>query len=269
MTERGVIVGMDEAAYHAHSALSSTGARALLKSPARFRWEREHPVIKDVFDVGTAVHTLVLGTGSPIDVHEFDSWRAKAAQEARDESRANGRIPVLAKDHDPLVVIADSVLAHPLARQIIESAPMREASMFANDPTTGVEMRARADLLGPSRIGDLKTAVSAADDDFGRDAAKYGYHVQMRWYQRLLRLARGDDADFLFIVVEKSPPHLVNVIELDAEFAQIGDAQMDRALRLYAECAATDTWPGYERADGEPNLVGPPAWLAYQEGMEF
>lgn len=146
--------------------------------------------------------------------------------------------------------------------------------MFAEDPATGVAMRARLDLYGAGDeplAADLKTAASAADDDFARAAANYGYAVQMAWYQHVRALVTGDDTPipFRFVVVEKSPPYLVNVIELDGEFARIGRAQMDRALQLYAVCTETGKWPGYERDDGEPNVVGPPAWLAYQEGMEF
>lgn len=271
----GLVEDMPEAVYHARSELSSTGARTLLRNAAKYQWDRTHPVHKDVFDLGSAVHTLVLGTGWPIAVVAADDWRTKDAKEQRDDARAEGRVPMLVKDFLVAKAMADAVLMDKVARPIFEMDSLREPSMFATDPATGVPMRARLDLLAPETelMVDLKTAQSAANDDFARDAAKYGYQVQEWHYRRTLGVAsRLDDympGRFLFVVVEKSPPYLVNVIELDAEFAQIGRSQVDRALRLYAECAATDTWPGFERPDGQPNVVGPPAWLAYQEGMEF
>lgn len=268
----GLVEDMPEAEYHARPELSSTGARTLLRNAAKYQWDRTHPVYKDVYDVGSALHTKVLGKGWPVDVHDFDNWTTKAAKEAKAASRAEGRVPMLRKDADVVDAMAESVLRHPLARGIFEGGGYREVSLFATDPDTGVAMRARPDVLQDDIMADLKSAISAASDDFAKSAANYGYHVQQEWYERVRQIALGTwpiAPTFLFVVVEKSPPYLVNVIELDAEFAQIGRSQVDRALRLYAECAATDTWPGYQRADGQPNLVGPPARLAYAEGMEF
>ena len=68
-----------------------TGARALLKSPERFRWEREHPVIKDVFDVGTAAHLAILEReqiGARVQWLPYEDFRTKAAQQERDAARA-------------------------------------------------------------------------------------------------------------------------------------------------------------------------------------
>ena len=268
----GLVEDMPEAVYHARPELSSTGARTLLRNAAKYQWDRTHPVYRDAFDLGSALHTKVLGKGWPVDVHDFDNWTTKAAKEAKAASRAEGRVPMLRKDADVVDAMAESVLRHPLARGIFEGGGYREVSLFATDPDTGVAMRARPDVLQDDIMADLKSAVSAASDDFAKSAANYGYCTQQEWYERVRRIALGTwpiAPTFLFVVVEKSPPYLVNVIELDAEFARIGRSQVDRALRLYAECAATDTWPGYERADGQPNLVGPPAWLAYAEGMEF
>ena len=61
------MLGMSEAEYHAHPAFSASKAKAILDSPARFKWEyidgnREQ---KKAFDVGSAVHAKVLGTGYP------------------------------------------------------------------------------------------------------------------------------------------------------------------------------------------------------------
>lgn len=271
----GLVEDMSEQTYHARPELSSTGARTLLRVAAKFDWDRTHPVHRDVFDLGSAVHTLVLGTGWPIVVVEADDWRTNAAKDARTYARAAGQVPMLRKDFDVARDMADAVLMDKVARPIFEMDSLREPSLFATDATHDVAMRARLDVLAleAGLMADLKTADSAANDDFAKTAARYGYQVQEWHYRRTLEQATrvGDymPGQFLFVVVEKSPPYLVNVIELDAEFAQIGRAQVDRALRLYAECSATNEWPGYGRSDGQPNVVGPPAWLAYNEGMEF
>lgn len=273
-TGAGVYLGLPDAEYHNDivpgGSLSSTGARAILRSPAHYQHSLTHKVVKDEFDVGSAVHLQVLGAGWPVDVHEFDSWRTKAAQEARDDSRANGRIPVLVKDYEPVLAMASAVLNHPVARKLFECDGNAEVSAFAGDPVTGANLRARFDWLtdpvdGCTRCVDLKTARDASPEGFARDVAKYGYFVQKPFYCHVLHQARGDaDIEFRFVVVENVEPYLVAVYELDAEFDAIGHVRMRRAIDTYAACKASGEWPGYPEIT---HLVGPPRWLAYEEGL--
>lgn len=265
----GIYPDIPEAEYHADvivpgGSLSSTGARAILSSPARYAWDRDHPPTSAAFDVGTAVHTRVLGTGAKVDVLDFDSWRTDAAKDAAALSRANGRVPMLAKDYAPIDAMASRILAHKGARALLESPGQREVSVFAPDPATGVWMRGRIDHLSDDAIVDVKTATSAEPGAFGRKSAEYGYDVQAEWYSRLVGIVRGDVPPVLFVAVEKYPPYLVSVVELDAEYAQIGKSRADRALRTYAACVESGDWPGY---GDDTHLVGPPTWLAYAEGM--
>ena len=63
-TYQGIVHNVPEADYHSHPALSSTQARQILDSPAKYDYAKTHPQPhKDAFDLGTAVHTKVLGTG--------------------------------------------------------------------------------------------------------------------------------------------------------------------------------------------------------------
>ena len=71
---------MLEAAYHASPGLSASGMKLLLDCPARYRWEMDHPVVKDVYDFGSIVHRLVLNSGPDIVPVDADSWRTKAAK---------------------------------------------------------------------------------------------------------------------------------------------------------------------------------------------
>lgn len=282
ITEAGVYDGIPDSEYHADpipaGSLSSTGAKALLRSPAHYRWQIDNPVRKAAYDVGTAVHTLVLGVGASLVAIPDDicaSNGAATTKEAKEfvaASRAAGLVPLKADVVTECNAMAEAVLAHPLAREMFERPGKAEQSVFAPDPETGVWLRARIDYLTDAGdcetiAADLKTAASADPRDFMRSAAEYGYDLQSEWYQRTLTLARGDiDTAFRFIVVEKSPPYLVSVVELDAEFAAIGRARMRRAIDTYRTCRDTDNWPGYDEIT---HLVGPPAWLAYEEGMDI
>lgn len=268
-----IVDGMSDADYHSDpvvgGSLSSSGARTILKSPAHYIWERANRVEKTTFDVGHAVHSAVLGVGAEVVILDFTDWRTKAAQEAKTDAYAQGLTPILVKEHEPIKAMSESILAHPIARSLLEYGKA-EQSGFAQDPETGVWLRARFDYLpdasdGQTVIVDLKTSVSADPNDFAKSAANYGYDIQSEWYQRVLTLARGDtDTGFRFIVVEKAAPYLVSVIELDAEFAAIGWVRVLRAIEIFNSCASTGEWPGYEPIT---HLVGAPRWLAYENEM--
>ena len=265
--EQGIVLDLPEAAYHAHPSLSSTGARRILDSPARFRWEQQHPVVKDAFDVGKAVHAEVLGVGARLVVVDADSWRTKAAKEARDEARAAGQVPILSGDVEDIRAMAAAVLAHPVARSLFERPGAAEVSLFGIDEPTGTALRARFDFLPDPVPGvrtiavDLKTTRSADPRKFGRSVAEFGYHQQEAWYRDLLGQVRGDDAAFVFVAVENTAPWLVSVCELTADAVAVGRSRNRVAVDLYASCAAADDWPGYGMDIFPIDL---PAWAVYE-----
>lgn len=274
ITEPCVIDGMPDEVYHRDpvegGSLSSTGARAILKSPARFAWDRTHRVEKRTFDVGHAAHAKILGVGMGVveipteHLTPSGNVSTKGATTAwLTEQRAAGLVPVTPTDLADVDAMAESVLAHKPARDILEGPGRPEQSVFAPDPETGVWLRARIDWLD-DRAVDLKTTTSANPDEFSRTAAEYGYDIQQEMYLHTLRLVGLGDMPFLFIAVEKTAPYLPSVVELDAEFAAIGRQRVRRAIDTYKTCRDADAWPGYEEI---VHLVAPPRWLAYEEGL--
>lgn len=260
-TLQGIIPDLPEADYHARPELSSTGARLLLDSPARFHYRQTHPEpTRKEFDVGSAVHAKVLGVGASITVIPDDilatngATSTKAAKEFIENARIAGLIPVKQAVADEIDAIVESVMAHPMGRALLEQDGTPEASLFATDPDTGVDLRARFDFY--AHIGvDLKTGRDASKWGFERAVATHGYDVQQEHYRHIRRLITGETNPFVFLVVEKEPPYLVAVHRLDAEFEEIGAVKAATARRIYADCLATDEWPGYP---ADIQLLSPP-----------
>ena len=50
---------------------------------------------------------------------------------------------------------------------------------------------------------------------------------------------------FVFLVVEKAPPHFVALYTLPPEATERGERRWLDALDLFKQCTATDTWPAY------------------------
>ncbi len=279
ITSPCIVDGMSDEEYHADpvegGSLSSTGARAILKSPKRFVWDRTHRRESAAFDVGHAAHAKILGVG--LGVVEYPTEHLTPSGNASTKAatvawatgqRAAGLVPVTPDQIADVDAMAEAVLAHKPARDLLEAPGKSEQSAFAQDPMTGTWIRVRIDRLGDDgTASDLKTTTDANPDEFRRDVAKYGYDVQQEFYKFALdllppRLERP--RAFRFIVVEKTPPYLVSVNELDAEFEAIGRQRMRRAIDTYKRCRDADEWPGYEEI---VHLVDPPRWLAYEEGL--
>ncbi len=260
----GIITGLSEADYHAHPAFSSTQAKRLLESPARFKWKLDHPdKPKNEFDFGSAAHSKVLGTGYeivPIPENLLAANGAISTAAARAfvaEVRAEGKIPVKAHVAAEVDALAEAVLAHPTARTLLEQAGTAEASVFSTCPETGVQLRARFDYLAPICV-DLKTiGTTASGTDFAKNAASYGYDVQSGHYLDTLEYATGERRELVFIVVEAAAPHLVAVHRFNLEFNEMGRVKAMAARRFWRECNETGVWPGY---GDDITTVSPPGW---------
>jgi hypothetical protein len=275
VTEPCVIPDLPEEQYHADpvpgGSLSSGGARTLLEpgGPAKFDYGRNHPrASTKAFDLGHAAHTMALGVGAGLVVVDARDWKTKAAQEAKAEAYALGGVPVLSADFQRVAAMVDAIKAHPVAGALILAEGDAEQSLFWIDQATGVWCRARHDKAIRDRNGrlvivDLKTCENAADAGIQKSVANYGYHQQGAHYSdAAAALDLGEDPGFVFIFVEKSPPHLINVVQLDDEAMEVGRRRNAAALRIYAECTKTGEWPGY---DPEITEVGLPHYYPRQE----
>jgi len=258
ITEPG-LYDMSNEEYHRDpvpgGSLSSSGAKKLIaKTPAHFKWDQDHPVHKDVFDFGTAAHSLILeGDHAGIVEVAANDWRSKAAQEAKAEAHANGKTPLLSKDYQQVKDMAAAIKNHPEAMLLLSDGVAEKSGFWQHE--TGVWLRVRFDWL-PNRRGDgvilvdYKTAVSADPRKFAKSAADFGYHQQDAFYRDGAKaLGISDNPGFLFVVQDKTAPYLVNVIELNEEAVNMGRALNEHAIRTYQNCKLRDEWPGYPLSD--------------------
>jgi PDDEXK-like domain of unknown function (DUF3799) len=250
----GIYAGISDTDYHAdRTTLSSSGARTLtVYTPAEYLEQLlTPPNPKPQYDFGHAAHKMILGEGAKLVRVDAPDWRTKAARESREKAWEHGKVPMLKAQIDQAQIMAGKVFQHGIAAKLLQ-AGAAELSGYWTDPDTGVRLRFRPDFLpdvGDRRpvIVDVKTSVSASPKRFAKSAADYGYHQQAAWYTDGLAATTGaTDAAFLFVVVQKDPPHLVSVCQLDPEAIDLGHRQNRAAIDLYARCKQTNTWPGYE-----------------------
>lgn len=278
----GLHYDLPEEDYHSsHEWLSASGMRMLLppNCPAKFKAQGTSKITRDI-DFGLAAHKILLGKGVDLvvvkkttrdkQVVDADDYATKSAQEHRDAIRAEGKLPILAHALDKATAMAEVAAEHPLAAALFSNG-QSEVSAFWTDPATGVQCRSRFDYLPEKVEGrrlivpDYKTAASAERDKFAKSAAEYGYHIQEAHYSdSLVALGIDDDPAFLFVVQEKEPPFLINVIPLHEDAARLGRALADRARRIFRECAETDIWPGYTPDNEIAEPVELPGYYTYR-----
>lgn len=278
--EQPGVYDIPEDDYHADpvpgGSLSSTGARSILPpgTPARFHWERHRTLHKKEWDLGSAAHQIVLRTGPEIVIIDADDYKSKAAKDARNGAYAAGQIPLLTHEYESVLAMVIQIRRHPVTGPLFEKdAGIAEQSLFWTDEATGVWCRGRLDWIKPAPSGgrliaaDLKTTTAADAESIQKAIARFSYHQQAAWYLDGVRaLGLAADPAFVLVFVEKTPPHLVHVVQLDAYTLSIADAKNRRARQVYAECAQTGTWPGYPT---DITTVSLPAWAERTESEEY
>lgn len=275
-----VISQMTAEEYHAdRNSISSTGLRKLLAPgcPAQFKYDRDNPPApKKEFSFGHAAHKVVLGEGEEIVVTEFDDWRTKTAREERDAIRAAGAVPLLFHEGEQVQAMADAIRQHPLAGPLFTpGSGAAEQSIFWTDPATGVRCRCRPDYLkqlpGLTLCVDYKTTRDASPAAVSKAVRDHGYHQQDALYTDGVEAAglAPEGCRFLFVFQSKTAPYLITVRELDQQSRDIGRAKNERALRIYADCTATDMWPDWTGPVDDIPQISLPTWAALTEAEEY
>lgn len=268
----GELEGVENADYHRHTAVSKSHLDLVARSPLHY-WaryvdpSRVEPEPTPAMLMGTAVHTHVL---------ELDAWDSRyvAAPEAIDrrtkagkelwaafEAEAEGRTVISRADADLVMAIGRAVHGHPAAAALLSWEGAAETTHMWTDAATGLECKCRPDWLTTdgSLIVDLKTTEDASPAGFRKSISSWRYHVQAAWYLHGLEQATGRRPDqFIFICVEKKPPHAVAVYAADAEMVAAGYDTAMRDLEVLATCKQAGAWPGYSE---QIELISLPPWM--------
>lgn len=244
-----IAYGTTEAEYNAMDGLRISTVRAVMKNPARYKYERDHPSTEKHFTIGSAVHDLVLGDGSLVVHVPVKDWKTKAAQQKRDEALAAGKYPLNDTEHAQAQAMAESLRSHPTVAKHL-AAGHTEVAITGVHEDTWTPMKARLDILDieARTIMDPKTSAAMDPSDFATHAWRHGYHMAAVHYIQMAAQATGTDPSewtFLFAVVEKTAPYLTYVTELDADSLDLGRRDRARGIDLYLECESTGKWPGY------------------------
>lgn len=255
--------------YHAWDAASNSRLSKLLRSPAHLRaYLDEPPEDREALIIGRAAHMAVL------EPSDFDSKYArlieghgatKAVKEARAALEAKHGVGYVLKpdEYDCATSIREAIRSHAKAAKLLHGEGRVELSVVWVDRDTGLLMKARFDKHAPTFAGgaivDLKSCRDASKDAFAKAIHDHGYARQGALYLEGAE-ANGIKAEhFVNVCVEKERPFAVAIYRIDEASLARGATQLKRLKASYAECLATNTWPGFS-PDVED--IGLPDWSA-------
>jgi exodeoxyribonuclease VIII len=260
----GIYPTMSNKDYHSSPGISKSGLDLIARSPYLFRYRPPITEPTRAMLIGSAAHSATLEPerfGESFVVAPDVDGRSKEGKAALAEfGKNNTRKTVLKLDDFVLVEsISKAVRAHPVAKNILSDEGQAEMSIFNLDEHTGELVKARPDWMVEDCLVDLKTTEDASAEAFSRACWNFRYYVQAAFYLDVVNSQyNGRFNNFVFIVVEKSPPFQVAVYYADATMIEVGRMTYQQNLALYSQCKHTDFWPGL--GDEKIQPIGLPGW---------
>lgn len=265
-TEPGIYRGLASDGYHRGAGISKSGLDAIARSPAHYRWHREHPEpASAVQRLGIALHCAVLEpehfasrfTRRPDGVDK----RTKAGREFMAGLETGGKVILSAEEWEHVEGMASAIRSHPVASLLIEAGEA-ETSVYWREGE--LLCKCRPDWIDTNHdlLIDLKTTRDASFSAFGRACAQYRYHVAAAWYQDGCAVAGIRADSMVFVAVESSAPYCVAAYTLPERAIQIGRTLYRRDLETYARCVRENAWPGYPTEVRELEL---PKWAEFAD----
>jgi hypothetical protein len=207
--------------YLGKNALSASSLKTLIKSPKTFHYVRKYgsgetQALRD----GRLFHTMVLEPHKIEDMVFIDGTKAtKLYKEAVAEHK---RDVYTMSEKNEAERLADALLKNHEAMGLISKS---EFEVPAIEMIDGLPFRAKADILKPNMIVDLKTTTDIGS--FKYSAYKYGYDLQAYLYSLMFNVD-----EFVFLVIDKGSTD-IGIFECSEEFLESGKQKLQQGIDNY------------------------------------
>ncbi len=261
---------MTDKEYRAAEGISRSELWKIAESPEKFKYLSENPEQPTpALIFGQAFHKLALEPDTFFD--EFAIMpnvdrRTSAGKIEYQEflEGAEGKTIISEDEYNTCNAMCVSLYNTPFVKRLLSGE--KEKTFFWTDDLTGEQCKCRTDSITDLKdkvvVTDLKSANAADTESFMRDAIKYGYDFQSAMYGEGVKVNTGKEVVFVFIVVEKTAPYAVNILQADELFVKRGYDIFRELIGIYHECKQSGEWYGYLGKYNTINNLGLPAWLA-------
>jgi hypothetical protein len=229
------------------------------------------------FDLGNITHRLILGRGKDIEVVQFDDWRKKAAQDAREEAAEHGRIAVLQHQFDQATEMVTAAWAQLKVHEDSDAFQGGRSEVMICWEEDGIWFRSLIDHISDDlrTITDFKTSgMSMAPHIIGIRAETAGWHIQAAFIERgldILDPAGAGRRRFRFIAEETDKPHTLTSMHMNEYWLSMGRKKVQAGIALWRPAVATNYWRGYGTAAVVPEYPGykEKQWLERELAGDF
>ena len=175
--------------------------------------------------IGRYLHVNVLEPHRVNDLFEVASVKTRSAQKFKELATSSNKTVLTSAEHDKIMRMVDALLTK---EQVMEYLTGAEFEQPAVGLIHGLPFRAKADILRPEAVVDLKTTNEIKTFP---NAAKHKWHydIQAVLYSMLFN---KDPKSFVFICVDKGS-YDVGIFKMSDEAVKSGLAKLMRACELY------------------------------------
>lgn len=229
--------------YFALAGLNWSRLKAMRESPLAFDYQLRNGFADALhFRLGRALHALALEHKEAFIVYAGErrgnSWKDFQKAHADEETI------LTQSEYDVVLDMHDALLK---SEHFACLDGHKERVLTWTDKKTGLACKARVDDVNGS-IRELKSTQHREPRRFAGDAARLGYANQLVWYE-WAAIENGITMTDVhrMLVVTSSKPHDVWNLPFGPEAQGILESARQENRQLldrYAECLATDTWPG-------------------------
>lgn len=236
--------------YHASPAVSSTPLVAMAKTPKHFlhAWKGPKKVETAAQKRGTFFHDLLLE-------QNIANYVARPLKEDGELVRSNskeylafleanpGKKPIHPDDFNEMYSALTAFAENKKAMALMGNAKI-EHSIFATDPETGIEIKARPDIWANGILADLKSTKNIPF--FDKTLFRSLYDVRLIHYAKCIEFATGEKiTNFYFIPFEQNEPFQSQIVQLTDEQVYEAEKQWRNYMNVLSVCLKTGMWPGY------------------------
>ena len=250
---QGIIEHLQADAYHASSALGSSGIKKMGQSASHFLHyttaaEDISSTKRDSFSIGTCAHSLCV-ENNPSAYLVGPEVSTKAVKAWKEFVDANpDKIVVSPKEHKQLFGMYGKFQAHPEVCRLVQNT-FREKSFFHTDHEHGIWLKARPDIISKDHtvIIDYKTtARPATQHSFTNTMAQLQYDVSAAHYAAITEQTTGVKVKEVFwIVQETEAPYEIMVYRATPALLRGAEMVRQNLLSKIRIALQTNNFPGY------------------------
>lgn len=279
-------------AYKERQAINFSTLKVMAKSPKHYRHAVDHGgVDSPAFALGRACHLAVLeplewtrkvlvlpktftrekttkkrGT-ELVEMKMSRDARVPEYCALRDQAADEGKELISQAEYEKATMVSRAVLLDPVASDLLRR-PGIQMEQSITWERYGLELKSRLDIIAPTvAVVDLKTAADITPREWDRAAIRHQYLPQFAFYSDAYAQASGETVPFKAIVVEKTEPFDVAVVEFSEDDLEYGRNLYEGWLRRVIECTEAGEWPGM--TNGQPRQFERPPWTYEDEDDEI